>query len=77
MCNCIEETNKILKEEHPEWNTELDIPFSWDKKGTLSADRVTISTMKIDPDRRPKNKKPARLFATYCPFCGEKYKDEK
>jgi hypothetical protein len=72
MCNCIEKTNKSLKE-HPEWNTTLDIPFTWDKKGALSADKVTISTMKADDRNR---QKPIRLFASYCPFCGEKYKEK-
>ena len=76
MCDCINLTNATLKE-HPEWNTCLDIPFTWDKTGGINASRTTVSTMKLDEDRRPKNKKPIRLFATYCPFCGEKYPTEE
>ena len=74
MCNCIEETNKSLKEEHAEWNTMLNIPISFNyHTGQMHTLKVIISTMKLDDKKR---QKPITLFASYCPFCGEKYDSE-
>ena len=68
------ETNKSMKEEHPEWNTVLNIPISFNyHTGELHTSRVIVSTMKLDEKKRIK---PISLFASYCPFCGEKYEQE-
>ena len=73
MCNCIEETNKKLKE-HPEWNTVLDIPITWNTKGQLGADKILVKTRK---DNEKIRKGPINLFPSYCPFCGKKYEEPK
>jgi hypothetical protein len=71
MCNCIQLSEEALI--HNGSNTTLDRPIMLSKVGKLDvAQRVTISTCKRDPHRK---EKPMRLFATYCPFCGEKYED--
>lgn len=68
MCNCISEINQQLKESGK--NTMLDIPIVFSMSGGLSGDKVTISTCKREDKKR---EKPLRLFAMFCPFCGEKY----
>lgn len=64
MCNCIEEVNKVLLP-----NCVLDIPFivHIDKR-KKRIDRAAIRVKKIKP-----RAKVNVLFASYCPFCGEKY----
>lgn len=68
MCNCISEVEAKLKETGR--NTKLDIPITFSLTGKLSADRVNVATCKRDDKKR---EKPLRLFAAYCPFCGEAY----
>lgn len=60
MCDCMEATNKMLREDH---NTILSFTF-----GTPS--RTVLSTMKFDEKKRGK---PVAMIASFCPFCGEKY----
>jgi hypothetical protein len=70
MCDCIKMTNDGLKE-HPEWNTQVLVPITFSmKNGGLKADRLAVATEKLDDKKR---QKPITLFASYCPFCGEKY----
>ncbi len=64
MCNCIERVNTELKE----FNMSLDIPFTLSK-----IRRCCIEAEKINP----KGKKKVRVFASFCPFCGEDYNEEK
>ena len=71
MCNCIEEVNEKIKATGR--NTQLDIPFVWDKTGRVSEGRVAIKTRKLDDSKR---EKPLPILPTYCPFCGEAYPDE-
>jgi hypothetical protein len=66
MCNCIKETNEAM--EKSEMNTKLRLAFSLN--GTIN--RAIISVEKFDDKIK---KKPIKLFATYCPFCGQKYED--
>lgn len=64
MCNCIDKMNADLKK----YNTQLDTNIS-----IFNADKpaiVVLGTMKIESKVR---RGPARLIATFCPFCGEKY----
>ena len=66
MCNCIERVNKELEERN--LNMEIDVPFTLSK-----IERVCVQVSKINP----KGKKPVRLFASFCPFCGEDYAAEQ
>ena len=70
MCNCIEEVNKKL--ESITDNTILDIPFSFGFDGKIRVDRIQIKTMKRDEKSK---KKPVSVQPSYCPFCGQGYKD--
>jgi len=63
MCNCISEVNKMLAER----NAQLVIPI-------FGPQRPFVETDKIETKKRGK---PPRMFATFCPFCGEKYADEE
>lgn len=71
-CDCIDKINTALSEQ--ETNTMLDIPIALnrsDGNNTLeSVKRVKVVTTKRDTSKR---KKPMQMFASYCPFCGEKY----
>ena len=66
MCNCIEEMNKELEKQN--MNTKLELAFGM--KGVIK--KVLICVVKLDDKIK---KKPIKLFATYCPFCGQKYED--
>ena len=71
MCNCIEMTNKDLKENYPEYNTRIHVPIVFNfEKQIYREPKALIVTEKLDDSKR---KKPIKLFATYCPFCGEMY----
>ena len=69
MCDCIELTNKELKK----YNTRLVIQILFNMQGLSPVEKVVCATEKDDPRNR---RKPAKIFATYCPFCGEKYEKE-
>jgi hypothetical protein len=66
MCDCIETANKHLAE----FNTKIELPM-WTSSGTR---RPFVQTVKFDEKKRVK---PRAMFASYCPFCGEKYTDGK
>lgn len=69
MCNCIAEAEKALKDT----NTTLDVPIVINSKsGKISANRLTVTTIKRDMKKR---EQPSRIFASYCPFCGKKYRE--
>jgi hypothetical protein len=72
MCDCIDKINEALEKQGT--NTMLDIPIMLNRTGSdnvlASAKRVKIMTCKRDSSNR---KKPMQMFASYCPFCGEKY----
>jgi hypothetical protein len=68
MCNCIDRVNEQLKPKKSELHIPEVVDFTNGK--CASADRVMIITDKIVA-KRYGNGQP--LFATYCPFCGEKY----
>jgi hypothetical protein len=74
MCDCIEKINKALDEQGT--NTMLNIPIILNRNADnvlSSAARVKIVTYKRDDSIR---KGPFSMFASYCPFCGEKYDRE-
>ena len=64
MCNCIEQINKLL-EEH---NTRLALGINM-RTGKSTGARIAVE--KIESKKR---KGPVDMYASYCPFCGEKYK---
>ena len=69
MCDCA----KLIQDELEKngSNTMLDIPILFNfEKGTSRTDKVKIVTTKRDSRKREKAKS---FFATFCPFCGEKY----
>lgn len=72
MCDCIEKVEIELRKTGT--NTMLDIPISFSGNGNFNAMRVTVSTCKRDDRKR---NKPIRVFASFCPFCGEKYKEKE
>ena len=73
MCNCINLVNDNLEKQTD--NTKLDIPIVFNQAtNELKADMACVATTKRDDHSR---KRAARLFAAYCPFCGEKYPDAK
>lgn len=63
MCGCIDRVDGLLKERG---NTALNVPMFVDD-GPV---RLFVETMKRDEKKRGK---PEKLFANFCPFCGEKY----
>ena len=66
MCDCVEKLNEKLKER----NTKISVSLSWSaENGIGSLANPIIVTEKADNANR---KKPVRLLASYCPFCGEK-----
>lgn len=62
MCECIAQANQHLAE----FNTKIDVPI-WTRSGVLAP---FVSTVKLDDKKRGK---PKLMFASCCPFCGEKY----
>ena len=63
MCTCIEDSNKFLSDR----NTRITIPL-------FGTQRPFVQTEKLDDFKRGK---PTMIFASYCPFCGEKYPPAK
>lgn len=64
MCDCIKDINAHLAEH----NTKITIPM-WTSSGRYIP---FVETSKIDGKKRGK---PKSVFASCCPFCGEKYAD--
>jgi hypothetical protein len=63
LCDCV----KLSNEELAKHNTRLELAFTM----TGVMPNVLISTEKVDTKKRAG---PIRLFAAFCPFCGEEYK---
>lgn len=61
MCNCFAKVNKKLVG----YNGILEFNF------LALPPRTMVSLCKV----QPRGKKPPLMEATYCPFCGEKYKE--
>ncbi len=63
MCKCIDKVNQKLVEYNAILETNL----------LAKPSRALISICKI----APRGKKPPLMEASYCPFCGEKYKEQR
>jgi hypothetical protein len=63
MCDCIADVNNHLAD----YNTQIMLPI-WVGNGNI---KPFVETEKVDMKKRGK---PRRIFAAYCPFCGNKYK---
>lgn len=63
MCNCITKIDEKLAE----YNGILEINL------LANPSRALVSVCK----RFPRGKKPPLMEASYCPFCGKKYKERK
>lgn len=71
MCECVDKLNEQLKEH----NTRIVIPIMLNKKTLDFASANTlVVTEKVDSAKRGK---PLKVSASYCPFCGKKYEQEK
>lgn len=62
MCDCIDRVNANLAQ----FNTIITVPM-WTSTGMLTP---FVETSKLDTGKRGK---PRSVFASHCPFCGEKY----
>ncbi len=60
--DCVQRVNEKLREH----NTQLHTAYSLTDP---MRELIHIKTTKLDPTQRGR---PLSLFATYCPFCGEK-----
>lgn len=69
LCDCIAKVNKLLSEH----NTAIDMTDTINMKTGKFEPRMTVPTARIDTKNR---KGPMRVFATYCPMCGEKYQEK-
>ncbi len=63
MCECISTVNEHLAKH----NAQLLLPMFVVRGSTQ---RPFVETTKLDEKKRGK---PPAMFATFCPFCGEKY----
>lgn len=63
MCDCMDTVNVKLAEH----NTKIELPW-------FGPQLPRIITMKADQKKRGK---PMGIFATFCPFCGEKYQQNE
>lgn len=66
MCDCIDMANEKLAKR----NTVLDVPV-FIGSGTVQTQGVRVATKKLDSNKK---EGPVKLLATFCPFCGEQYK---
>jgi hypothetical protein len=69
-CRCAETVNDLLAAQGQELDLSLDF-----YRGHFEA-RATVATVKTAGSRR-RAKKPPRMAATFCPFCGVRYPDAK
>lgn len=63
MCDCLSKVNGHLAE----FNTKIELPM-------IGPQRPFVLTMKLNEKKRGK---PKMMFASCCPFCGEKYPESK
>jgi hypothetical protein len=64
--------NQKMKERN--LNTVIDVPYILSSDLSDCPNTVKIVTVKAEKAVR---KSPVSVFASFCPFCGEKYKKDK
>lgn len=69
MCDCIDQIDERLKPE----NSRLLRLWSINQSGGLAMETVALQTEKINV----RNRRKMGAMASYCPFCGEKYKRDE
>ena len=70
MCDCIEQLNKRFEEAEENMRIFTPVVLSLSTGELSSQHRATIVVEKRNTKNR---KKPKKLYASYCPFCGNKY----
>lgn len=68
MCDCFKQVNEQLEPLGDELSVRMMFNF---EKASLRFSNAIVATNK----KEGKRGKPTTLFASYCPFCGEKYED--
>ena len=66
MCKCVSLVNKKLAEH----NTEICLIGTINPKNGRYEERMIVPTIKLNNRKRGNAMK---VFASYCPMCGEKY----
>lgn len=67
-CECID----VMDAKLAEHNTRLTGTFVFPRDGSPSFTQVTLTTEKLNTRNRVK----ASAWATFCPFCGVRYRPE-
>jgi hypothetical protein len=68
-CECI----GVMDAKMAEHNTRLPLTFMFPTDGSPAFDQITIATEKLNTRNRTK----VSALATFCPFCGVRYRPEK
>lgn len=66
MCDCIDKLNEQLEERNLVVNSSFNL-FNPD-----APSRIALDTLFLKPHGKAAS---AKVYATYCPICGEKYKE--
>lgn len=66
MCNCVQLVNRELAKH----NTHIDMVDTISMVTGQFEQRMAVPTARIDTRKR---KGPMKVFATFCPMCGEEY----
>lgn len=69
MCDCVKAANKLLKTH----GTAIDTTLVFTPEGKCES-RLCVPTHRIDGKKRAQ---PLRVFATFCPLCGEKIPEKE
>lgn len=74
MCDCIKQINESFKSSKNivAQNTKIGHVHKFELPKNNNTESVMIVTEKINSQLRIK---PITLFASYCPFCGQKYEN--
>lgn len=73
MCDCIKGVNSSLLEAGHNTQIQVPITLSTSKSGGFGISKTLVATEKANTELR---KKPIKLFASYCPFCGANYQPQ-
>jgi hypothetical protein len=68
MCDCVQIVNRELAK----YNTHVDMVDTINMKTRKFEQRMAVPTARVNTKKRGS---PMKVFATFCPMCGEKYAD--